>query len=120
MLSRLSWRGSTEPSEFMVTIEEIGRLSLKNWRMASPPVLEKRDSLLRERDWHALAALEDRYRRLRLGDDERLVFPKAVVLALGEHPGTRPFLFIQLFPDHLEIWSTAFRNRNLQESDFEL
>ena len=106
----------------MAVLEEPGRVRLAPWGGATG-VLARIQELGRALDEgdptaaDSLLMLQDRYRRLSIEHDGRLHLPPVVAIHIDPNDAFAGFaLFVVRYPQHVELWSTTVRERNLERA----
>jgi hypothetical protein len=103
--------------QVLAVLDRPGRVRLLPWKTHGEAVAKRREELLaRERTPETLEALrqiEDRYQRISLISEPRFTPSPNMAVHLGVTPREGEVFYLWRYPDHLEVWSPAYRNESL-------
>jgi hypothetical protein len=120
LLAGLPGVNDSSGGEFLLVLEEPGRVRLLPWAPHGEEALERRRGIAggdvkAAGTLEALRAWDDKYRRLRI-DGGRIDLPLAVVAHLDSRFRIHGVHLVR-YPGTLEIWSAAYRNRRLRDME---
>jgi hypothetical protein len=113
----VAWLAKSGANIGLAVLERPGLLRILSFEPHGLAVLDRRRRLIEDVNIdpaaaEALAALEDRYHRIRIPADRRISLSSLLTAHLGVEPGAA-LLYVERFLEEIQLLSLAMRERRL-------